>query len=105
MPDNETEKHAPQQKRTARALRERRGATPHEIVARNQALNGVRKKIFESLAGAPRTVPEIAEETGLPGHEVLWHLMAMKKYGKLVEGQQRGDYYEYALGDNQENQT
>ena len=102
MPENKQEKDGARQKRTARALRERRGKVPSEIVAENQARNQVRKRIVEALGRGPQTVPELAEATGLPGGEVLWHLMAMKKYGKLTEGQQRDDYYEYALNEERE---
>jgi hypothetical protein len=42
-------------------------------------------------------VPEIHAATGIPADEVLWHLMAMKKYGKVVEREEREGYYEYAL--------
>jgi predicted transcriptional regulator len=104
MPNNKTKKESAGKKSTARLLRERLGKAPSENVSRVQAHNRVRKRIVESLGQGPQTVPEITESTGLPGHEVLWHLMAMKKYGKLAEGQQRGDYYEYALIEEQENQ-
>ena len=104
MPKNETKKESTGKKSTARLLRERLGKSPSENVSRVQSNNRVRKRIVEALGQGPQTVPEIAESTGLPGHEVLWHLMAMKKYGKLAEGQQRGDYYEYALIEEQENQ-
>ena len=106
MSENETkqEKGRTGQKQTAKALRERRGKAPSEIVAENKARNQIRKTIAKALEQGPQTVPEIAEATGLPSHQVLWHLMAMKKYGKLAEGQLRGDYYEYALCEKQEEQ-
>ena len=104
MPKNEAEKKSAGKKSTARLLRERLGKVPSENVSQVQAQNRARKQIVESLGKGPQTVPEIVESTGMPGHEVLWHLMAMKKYGKLAEGQQRGDYYEYALIEEQENQ-
>jgi len=47
-------------------------------------------------------VPQIAQETNLPPHEVFWHLMAIKKYGKLVEGEEREGYFEYALAEESE---
>jgi len=102
MPKDETEKADSRQKRTARVLRERLGKVSSEIVAENQARNQIRKKIVEALGRGPQTVPEIAATTGLPSHEVLWHLMAMKKYGDVVEGEESGDYYQYALKQKQE---
>lgn len=106
MPENETEqeKDRTRQKQTAQTLRKRLGRAPSEIVAQNQARNQIRRTIVEALGRGPQTVPEIAEATSLPSHQVLWHLMAMKKYGKLVEGQPQGDYYEYALCKKQEEQ-
>jgi len=40
----------------------------------------------------PRTVPEVAQATGLPTEKVLWFLAAMKKYGLVVEAGMCGDY-------------
>jgi hypothetical protein len=44
-------------------------------------------------------VPEIAAETGLPSHDVLWHITAMKKYDLVVEVGQCGEYYQYAMAE------
>jgi predicted transcriptional regulator len=44
-------------------------------------------------------VPQLAEATNLPAHEVLWHVAAMKKYGLVTEAgtDETGDYYFYRL--------
>ncbi len=55
----------------------------------------VQRKIQKAIADEPKTVPQTAEETGLPATEVLWHLMAMKKYGLVEERDMQGDYYTY----------
>ena len=55
------------------------------------------KRIGVVLAGNPQTVPELADATGLPSADVLWHVMAMKKYGMVAEGKKDGDYFRYAL--------
>lgn len=102
MPEDKAVKQDPKPRRTAQALRQRLGKLPSESAARNKARNQVRKKIIETLRHGAQTVPAIAESSGVPSHQVLWHLMAMKKYGKLVEGQQQDDYYEYALDEEQE---
>ena len=102
MPENKTEKDDAEKKHTARILRERLGKASRKNVAHNQAHSSLCKQIVKALGKSSQTVPEIAEATGLPGHEVLWCLMGMKKYGKLVEGRQRGDYYEYALNEERE---
>ncbi len=89
--------HAAREKKPIEILRERVGGASREVVERNRRQMANRRQIMDSLKAAPKTAPEIAKETGLPTHEVFWHLMAMKKYGKVVEGAERGDYFEYAL--------
>ncbi|MBI5603419.1 MAG: winged helix-turn-helix domain-containing protein [Deltaproteobacteria bacterium] len=55
------------------------------------------KKIKEHLQGDGKTVPEIARATGIKSSEVLWFVMALKKYGQVLEGPKDGDYYKYEL--------
>ena len=57
--------------------------------------NALRRQICKPTREAPQTVPDIAAVTGIPAHEVLWHLMAMKKYGLVVETGMCGEYYLY----------
>jgi predicted Rossmann fold nucleotide-binding protein DprA/Smf involved in DNA uptake len=94
--------HAVEGKKPIEILRDRRGGVPPELIERNRQQAANRRRIVDALKMASKTVPEIAKETGLLPHEVFWHLMAMKKYGKLVEGQQREDYFEYALAEASE---
>jgi predicted Rossmann fold nucleotide-binding protein DprA/Smf involved in DNA uptake len=74
-----------------------------EGVKATQALlketNSVRKLLRQAMKTAPRTVPEIAAETGLPANEVLWHVIAMKKYGQVAETGLDGYYYRYTLAE------
>ena len=46
-------------------------------------------------ARRPKTIPELAEQTGIPAHEILWHITAMKKYDLIVETGMCGEYYLY----------
>lgn len=67
-------------------------------VSRAQALlkeqQRVRKTLREAMQSGPRTVPQLAEDTGLPACEVLWHVTAMKKYGLAEEaGMDEEDAY------------
>jgi predicted transcriptional regulator len=55
------------------------------------------KKIKEELKGDGRTVPEIASATDLSSSQVLWVVMALKKYGQVIEGVKDGDYFKYQL--------
>jgi biotin operon repressor len=57
------------------------------------------KAIKEQLQDEARTVPEIAEATGLASAEVLWFIATLKKYGEIVEGDKDGGYFRYCLAD------
>ena len=70
--------------------------TAQELLKSQQT---VRKALMKALAGGPRTVPQLAEAVGLPAHEVLWHIAAMKKYGQVAEAgmDEEAEYYLYCL--------
>jgi predicted transcriptional regulator len=74
-----------------------------ETVSRTQALlkeqKAIRRQICQPLREAPRVVPELAEITGLPADQVLWHVTAMKKYGLVVESGMCGEYYLYQMAE------
>ncbi|HTY23169.1 MAG TPA: hypothetical protein VMC85_08560 [Desulfomonilaceae bacterium] len=78
-------------------LREARKETIDAVRARVKQNRVIRKELVDSLSHGPKTVPEIAQETGIPSHQVLWRLSSMKKYGKVAEGEQSGDYFQYVL--------
>ena len=78
-------------------LRERVGGTSEELKNYIKSFNKIRKDIVTALKGGPKTVPEIAKAAGVEGKVAMWHIMAMRRYGMIAEGQRRGDYYEYAL--------
>ena len=67
-----------------------------DTVEHTQALLKEQKRAQQAICKAvrerPKTVPEIAEEVGMPTHEVLWYVTASKKYGLLVEAGMCGDY-------------
>jgi predicted transcriptional regulator len=69
-------------------------------VERAQALLKEQKRMQKDLCALlrerPRTVPEVAEATGIPADRVLWFLAAMKKYGIVAEAGMCGDYPLYA---------
>ncbi len=82
-----------------KALRE----THKETVERTQALlkeqQAFRKQLRSAMTGEPKTIPEIAVAAGLPADQVIWHVMAMKKYDLVREVGKSGDYYQYALAE------
>lgn len=67
-----------------------------QSVERTQALLKEQKRIQQEMCKAvrerPKTVLEVAQETGMPTHEVLWYLTAFKKYGLVIEAGMCGDY-------------
>jgi predicted transcriptional regulator len=52
----------------------------------------IQQEICKVIRDEPRTVLEVSSATGLPTHDVLWHLTAMKKYGIVIETGMCGDY-------------
>ncbi len=80
-----------------KVFRERMGGLSEEKKAWAREQRDTLKAIRQALAGGPATIPQIAERTGMPGKKVLWHVMAMKRYGKVAECGQAGDYYLYEL--------
>lgn len=78
-------------------LRERRGPLPRQLTEQVRQNNAVKAAIRKALASGPKSVPEIAETTGLPAVQIFWFLMSMRKYGQVVEDSQDGDYFRYAL--------
>lgn len=70
-------------------------------VERTKALlkdqQAIRRQLCQQLRTGPKIVPELATATSLPSHEVLWHITAMKKFDRVKEVGQCGEYYQYAL--------
>lgn len=80
-----------------KVFRERMGGVTQERKDWQKEQRDYAKAISAALEKGPRTVPEIAQASGLPSHKILWHVMAMKKYGKIAEADRAGDYYRYVL--------
>jgi predicted transcriptional regulator len=86
-------------KRRGQALKHLR-AQHAETVRRGQQLikeqNAMRRSIRRALQDGPRTIPELAQATGLPGPTVLWHVTAMRKRGSVVDAGLEDGYCRYA---------
>jgi hypothetical protein len=87
----------PEWREALKGFRERMGGLTETRKTYAKADREARKALREALKSGPKTVPALAGETALPGQDVLWYLMAMKRYGELVEAGQAGDYFLYAL--------
>jgi predicted Rossmann fold nucleotide-binding protein DprA/Smf involved in DNA uptake len=58
-----------------------------------------RKSLKAAMSQGAKTIPEIAAGAGLPADQVLWHVMAMKKYDLVREVGKDGEYYQYVLAE------
>ncbi|MDD1768162.1 MAG: transcriptional regulator [Methanomassiliicoccales archaeon] len=58
--------------------------TRFDIVLYNAAIVEIdRNMILEELETGPKTVHQLSELTGIPKHDVVKHLIALKKWGKV----------------------
>ena len=64
--------------------------------------NSIRRVLKKALKAGPHTIPQLAEETEMASADVLWHVVAMLKYGTVVEAgleEEDEEYYMYALSE------
>jgi predicted transcriptional regulator len=80
-----------------KGLREEHKNTIETTRALLKAQQETRRAICQAMRHGAETVPEIAEASGLPADQVLWHITAMKKYDLVVETGKCGEYYRYAM--------
>jgi predicted transcriptional regulator len=73
--------------------------THQESVERTRELlksqQNARKQVMAEIKQEAKTIPAIAAAVDLTSEEVLWHVMAMKKYGLVEECGMEGEYYTY----------
>jgi predicted transcriptional regulator len=93
----QTREEARQRTATLKQVRDQHQDTVERTRALLKEQQTVRRQICRQLRSGPKTVPEIAEATSLPAHEILWHITAMKKYSLVQEVGQCGEYYQYAM--------
>lgn len=86
----------PEQKQALAGLRASLGGISEEKRQAQKRLIAARKAILKHLEAQPATVPQIAEALKMPGDEALWHVTGMRKYGKVAEAGEDGDYVLYA---------
>ena len=84
-------------KNTIAVLRERRGGMSKELKEYFKEQQRVRKAIRGALADRPLTVPQLAAACQLDPQVAMWNLMAMRRYGEVVEGAEQEGYLLYAL--------
>ena len=78
-------------------LRERRGGMSDELKEYFKEQQRIRKALREALKGSAKSVPELAAACDLEKQATLWHVMAMRRYGEVVEADEQNGYPLYAL--------
>jgi hypothetical protein len=63
----------------------------------------MKDKIKDLLCDAPMTIPELAEALERPSHEVMLWVMAMWRYGTVVElkKERTDEYFQYEMSADQ----
>ncbi len=86
-------------KLTVHLLRDKLGLKPSpELTEMLKKQTQIKVKINQALRKEPKTVPEIAEETGLEPSTVFWYLMTMYRHGEVEEvGKTDEGYFKYKL--------
>jgi hypothetical protein len=72
---------------------------PEELKEKVKEFGRINREIMKAMKDEPRTIPQIAEMTGLETNIVTYHLMTLVKYGKLEAGDidDMDEYYYYKL--------
>jgi hypothetical protein len=89
--------HAKPKPGSIAAYKERYGQAPAELLERVREQNHRKAAVKRALAEGPMTPPQIASTVEISAREALWTLIALRKYGVVVEDGQDGDYVRYAL--------
>jgi predicted Rossmann fold nucleotide-binding protein DprA/Smf involved in DNA uptake len=78
-------------------LREEHKDTVEKTQAYLKDQQALRRELRKAMKGGPKTIPEIAQAAQLPTDQVLWHVMAMKKYDLVREVGMDAEYFQYQL--------
>ncbi len=84
-------------KLTVHILRDKLGLKPSkELLEKLKEQKRIEGLIKRSISKTPKTVPEIAEETGLEKPLVFWYLMTYYRHGMVEEkGKTDEGYFKY----------
>jgi len=84
-------------KRPIEILRERQGGMSKELKEFFNEQQRIFKAIRTALETGPMTVPQLAALCQLDPPKAMWHVMALRRDGVVVDGDERDGYLEYAL--------
>ncbi len=97
MEDKTSVVNEPRKKRSIDILREKRGGASEALKEYVKNQHRVKKLLHDALKTGPMTVPQLAARCQLDPSLLLWHLMAMRRYGEVVEGREQNGYFLYLL--------
>lgn len=97
MTNSTAAQEATKPKRSIEILRERHGGISSELKAYVANQQKIYKALRAALKAGPRTVPQLAAECNIPAPDVMWHLMAMRRYGEVLDGPEENGYLLYKL--------
>ncbi|MEW6386965.1 MAG: hypothetical protein AB1491_05550 [Thermodesulfobacteriota bacterium] len=86
-------------------LKKLREARKDKIAAATERMKQQRQAVQAleaALAQSGKTVPELARATRQPTAQVLYYLATLKKYGRVVEGEAQGSYFQYRLAEEKQ---
>lgn len=84
-------------KRPIEVLRDRQGGMSKELKESFNEQQRIFKAIKAALKGGPKTVPQLAAECKLDAPKTMWHVMALRRDGDVVEAGERDHYLVYSL--------
>jgi hypothetical protein len=99
MSDN-VQPEAPKKERAKRPieiLRDRQGGMSKELKEYFNEQQRIFKAIRAALKAGPKTVPQLAAECKLDPPKAMWHLMALRRHGEILEGAEERGYLMYTL--------
>ena len=97
MSETVQEEKTSKEKTPLAILRERRGGMSEELKEYFKEQQRIRKLLREALKTGAKSVPELAQVCALEKPATLWHVMAMRRYGEVLEVDERNHYPLYAL--------
>src|SRR5450759_1221987 len=84
-------------KRPIEILRERHGGMSKELKDYFNEQQKIYKALRASLKNGPRTVPQLAQECSFAVPGVMWHLIALERYGEVLDVPEQNGYLLYTL--------
>ncbi len=97
MEENVAGMKEPRKKRPIEILREKRGGVSETLKDYVKNQHRIKKLLHDALKTRPMTIPQLAAHCQIDAAEVLWHLMAMRRYGEVVEEGEQEGYFLYLL--------